>query len=210
MQIGSCILIYELGAIFHGSQYLESPILNVFYNIGPRMCKSRCIRTVGCNSFNFVKDLMYCELLNSTQSVIPVDREHYMYSNMSTWTIDQDACWPNPCLEDTCVIVYGGLPICIPFEKSEYIGCFSDDGDRHFKYAHKYFGNSMSLAACRTHCGAHGYRFAGLQYYAYCYCGNDWINSKYPKVSESECNTYCYGEPKRNCGGYRKNSIYIV
>ncbi|CAG2254234.1 unnamed protein product [Mytilus edulis] len=76
---------------------------------------------------------------------------------------DQDACWPNPCLEDTCVIVYGGLPICIPFEKSEYIGCFSDDGDRHFKYAHKYFGNSMSLAACRTHCGAHGYRFAGLQ-----------------------------------------------
>lgn len=87
MQIGNCILIYELGAIFHVGQYLESPILNVFYNIGPQMCKSRCIRTVGCNSFNFVKSLMYCELLNSTQSVIPVNKSHYMYSNMSTWTI---------------------------------------------------------------------------------------------------------------------------
>ncbi|CAC5405241.1 unnamed protein product [Mytilus coruscus] len=151
-----------IGDIFHIGNYLESPILKVFFNVGPRMCKLRCTRHAGCNAFNFVKSHLYCELLNTTQQAKVVDKEHYMYSEISTWTIESDACWPNYCsFGDTCVITNRDLPVCANIEKTEYIGCYKDDSDRHLKHEIKQNTENMSLAFCKQHCS--GYRFGGLQ-----------------------------------------------
>ncbi|VDI50894.1 Hypothetical predicted protein [Mytilus galloprovincialis] len=80
------------GGSFHSGQYLESQILKVFFNVGPRMCMLRCTRYAGCTALNFVKSHLYCELLNATQQATTIDKEHYMYSEMSTWAIVGSFC----------------------------------------------------------------------------------------------------------------------
>ncbi|VDI60397.1 Hypothetical predicted protein, partial [Mytilus galloprovincialis] len=81
-------MVYVLtGGIFQSGKYLDSQILKVFFNVGPRMCKLRCTRYAGCTAFNFVKSHLYCELLNATQQATAIDKEQYMYSEMLTWTI---------------------------------------------------------------------------------------------------------------------------
>ncbi|CAG2245295.1 unnamed protein product [Mytilus edulis] len=180
------------GGSFHSGQYLESQILRVFFNVGPRMCMSRCTRYAGCTALNFVKSHLYCELLNATQQAKTIDKEHYMYSKMSTWTIESDTCWPNPCsFGETCIITNKDLSVCVKIERADYLGCYKDDASRHLK--HKITSSvDMSLALC-----------------SYCLCGDVLIESKYPKILEEECISICYGEPARKCGGGFKNSIYL-
>ncbi|XP_063416472.1 uncharacterized protein LOC134698112 [Mytilus trossulus] len=149
------------GGVFNSGKHLESQILKVFYNVGPRMCMLRCTRYAGCTAFNFVKSHLYCELLNSTQQATPIDKEHYMYSEMSTWTIESDTCWPNPCsFGETCIITSKDLPVCVKLERADYLGCYKDDASRHLKHnmTSSYY---MSLALYKQHCS--GYRFCGMQ-----------------------------------------------
>ncbi|VDI19245.1 Hypothetical predicted protein [Mytilus galloprovincialis] len=195
------------GGSFHSGQYLESQILKLFFNLGPRMCMLRCTRYAGCTAINFVKSHLYCELLNTTQQAILVDKEHYMYSEMSTWMIESDTCWPNPCsFGETCIITNKDLPVCVKIEGSDYLGCYKDDASRHLN--HNITGSvHMSLAFCKQHCS--GYRFCGMQVGFYCLCGNVLIESKYPKLPEAECDFDCNGEPGRKCGAHWKNSIYL-
>ncbi|XP_076106152.1 uncharacterized protein LOC143074702 [Mytilus galloprovincialis] len=202
------ILYVLTGGTFHSGKYLDSKILKVFFNVGPRMCMLRCTRFAGCTAFNFVKSHLYCELLNRTQQATAVDKEHYMYSEMSTWTIESDTCWPNPCsFGETCVITNKDLPVCVKLETADYLGCYKDDTSRHLKHNQTKSGK-MSLAFCKQHCS--GYRFGGLQYGTYCLCGDVLIESKYPKVPETECSFDCSGEPARKCGAGYRNSIYLV
>ncbi|XP_071128240.1 xylosyltransferase oxt-like [Mytilus edulis] len=93
-------------------------------------------------------------------------------------------------------------------DKNGYIGCFQDDNSRHLKHRYQNLGNAITLAKCRENCK--GYKYAGLQYSVQCFCGNQLVNSKYPKKPDSECNTKCRGEPSRACGGTWRNSIYTV
>ena len=49
-----------------------------------------------------------------------------------------------------------------------------------------------------------GYRYAGLQWYGYCFAGN---TLGYAPAPESECNTPCTANPSEMCGGGWRNSI---
>ncbi|VDI56364.1 Hypothetical predicted protein [Mytilus galloprovincialis] len=89
-----------------------------------------------------------------------------------------------------------------------YIGCYKDDSSRLLKYKISNVGNSLTLAKGRKHCK--GYKYTGLQYGTYIFCGNILVNEKYPRVPESNCNMACAGEKNRMCGSADRNSIYLV
>ena len=41
-----------------------------------------------------------------------------------------------------------------------------------------------------------------------CYCGNSFAN--FGHVMTTGCNAPCNGDPQVNCGGFRKNAIYVI
>ena len=52
-----------------------------------------------------------------------------------------------------------------------------------------------------------GYRYAGLQYEAECYCGN----SGYDRYGVGDgCNHPCTGNSDQICGGDWRNSVYLI
>ena len=53
-----------------------------------------------------------------------------------------------------------------------------------------------------------GYRYAGLQFYQECYCGNSSFE-KFGKFN-SGCNLPCTGDNNQKCGGRERNSVYEI
>ncbi|KAB5558603.1 WSC domain-containing protein [Coniochaeta sp. 2T2.1] len=100
------------------------------------------------------------------------------------------------------------LPACTaPFRPFVYSGCFADntasgatlsfhsDADRY----------NMTVEGCMAECKGNGFRYAGLEYYGECYCGNS-VNG--PSVDESKCNYPCTGNKSEVCGGSNIISVY--
>ena len=51
-----------------------------------------------------------------------------------------------------------------------------------------------------------GYKYAGTQYWEWCYCGD-----KYDTLEEAtNCDAQCRGNPFTMCGGTWANSVYEV
>ncbi|MCJ1417082.1 hypothetical protein MMC32_003421 [Xylographa parallela] len=64
----------------------------------------------------------------------------------------------------------------------------------------------MTVELCTSSCKANGFRYAGLEYYGECFCG-DAVNGP-PAGSESDCSFACTGDKSEVCGGFDYVSIY--
>ena len=88
-------------------------------------------------------------------------------------------------------------------EAYTYIGCYRDSGNRDLK-GYSFSSNAMQIDDCAFMCKRKGFKYMGLQYSSYCFCGNDF--GKYGKADN--CNMPCNGNPNEICGGSWANSIY--
>jgi hypothetical protein len=94
------------------------------------------------------------------------------------------------------------------------VGCFPDNRDadpigtrgRDLDGA-AYKDPSMTLNKCLSFCSDQGFKFAGLQYGSWCFCGNSY--GRYT-VGGASCTTRCGGDPAQFCGGEWANNVWEI
>ncbi|KAG2002470.1 hypothetical protein CC2G_004661 [Coprinopsis cinerea AmutBmut pab1-1] len=89
----------------------------------------------------------------------------------------------------------------------ESLGCYSDgvNGQRTLGTGVTVTG-PLTLEKCTDACFNAGYRLAGAEYAAECFCGN-FINQGAP-VPDGQCNMPCAGNGSQLCGGPDRLNIY--
>jgi len=92
-----------------------------------------------------------------------------------------------------------------------YLGCFKDQGDPYGLSgrdlaAFGFGSDKMTPTLCMRECARRGFKYAGVQYSGYCFCGNSY--GKYGRATN--CNMRCNGNKSKICGGTWANSIYDV
>ena len=98
-------------------------------------------------------------------------------------------------------------PCTSPFAPWTYVGCYDDQIHDPSTLPFDTFGpfNNMTVELCISSCKGNGYRYAGLEYYGSCYCGNA---IQGPPANPSQCNTPCTGNTSETCGGANTLSIW--
>ncbi|KXJ95039.1 WSC domain-containing protein [Microdochium bolleyi] len=72
-----------------------------------------------------------------------------------------------------------------------------------------YANNNNTVENCVDFCQKKGFRFAGVEYSAECFCGNTIPKDRMPKQgSLGSCNMPCSGNKKQMCGGSGQIGIY--
>ncbi|KAK3375012.1 WSC domain-containing protein [Podospora didyma] len=99
------------------------------------------------------------------------------------------------------------LPPCLdPFQPFVYSGCFQDTGSPHaLTFRSNLDSQSMTIETCVAECKGNGYRYAGLEYYGVCFCGQTVSGTQ---LSEDKCNYPCTGNNTQTCGGSDIISVY--
>lgn len=99
------------------------------------------------------------------------------------------------------------LPPCIdPFRPFIYSGCYADTGNPHtLSLRSQLDQQDMTIEKCVSVCKGNGFRYAGLEHYGVCYCGNT-VNGQ--QLDEEQCNYPCTGNSSQICGGTDIISIY--
>lgn len=99
------------------------------------------------------------------------------------------------------------LPGCTaPFRPFVYSGCFADNtADATLSFHSDADRYNMTVEVCMAECKGNGFRYAGLEYYGECYCGNA-VNGL--SIDESQCNFPCTGNKSEVCGGGNIISVY--
>jgi len=99
-------------------------------------------------------------------------------------------------------------------QEAAYLGCFVDDGNRHFGAMVGSTGNAATNTYDGCHTACSGYAFMSLQYGGECFCSNEYPHGEMPYFQrpDSECNRMI--EPcslhSFNCGGTWRNAIYRI
>lgn len=95
---------------------------------------------------------------------------------------------------------------------SREVGCFPDNrkadplGTRGRDLDGAAFKDpSMTVKQCLSLCSGQGFKYAGLQSGAWCFCGNSYGRHK---AASASCTTKCAGDQKLICGGEWTNSIW--
>uniref|UniRef100_A0A1I8HTR8 WSC domain-containing protein n=1 Tax=Macrostomum lignano TaxID=282301 RepID=A0A1I8HTR8_9PLAT len=83
------------------------------------------------------------------------------------------------------------------------LGCFIDTGNRDLPF---HSAGTTDVNSCVKRCGNLGYKYAGLQAGAYCFCGKSY--GKHGKALDADCATPCSVNKKQICGGTWRNLIY--
>uniref|UniRef100_T1HTS4 WSC domain-containing protein n=1 Tax=Rhodnius prolixus TaxID=13249 RepID=T1HTS4_RHOPR len=94
------------------------------------------------------------------------------------------------------------------FVKSNYLGCYSDNGDNRLlngKYVT--FMKELSPEFCVGYCYRSGYRYAGVHNGTQCFCG-DSLNQGQSKLRDSDCDIKC-ANSRFNCGDYSEEDHLI-
>ncbi|KAM0278087.1 hypothetical protein ACHAQH_005379 [Verticillium albo-atrum] len=98
------------------------------------------------------------------------------------------------------------LPPCVdkfqPFVNS---GCYANPNGKSLTYRSSTSSREMTVEKCVAECKGNGYRYAGLEYYGVCYCGNT-VNGA--ELTEEECTFPCNGDKSQTCGGDKKLSVF--
>ncbi|XP_073991633.1 uncharacterized protein isoform X2 [Rhodnius prolixus] len=103
--------------------------------------------------------------------------------------------------------VYETSELLANFVESNYLGCYSDNGDnRLLNGKYDTFTKRLSPEFCVGFCYRNGYRFAGVHNGTQCFCG-DSLNQGQSKLRDSDCDIKC-ANSRFNCGGLRKNGVY--
>ncbi|AEA34567.1 WSC domain-containing protein [Hippea maritima] len=98
-----------------------------------------------------------------------------------------------------------------PNNNYTYLGCFKDQGDPfglrgRDLAAFGFRSDRMTPNLCMRECARRGYRYAGVQYSGYCFCGN-----RYARFGRAtNCNMRCTGDSNKICGGSWANDVYDV
>ncbi|CAH1785478.1 unnamed protein product, partial [Owenia fusiformis] len=109
-----------------------------------------------------------------------------------------------------CIVLFGMLGMYMVavesvLVESLFIGCYKDNPDNHPKNrdmpGHWRVSN---IGECIILCHTRGRKYAGLQYFWQCFCGNSY--GLYGEVDG--CTVKCDGCASQICGGYARNSIY--
>ncbi len=88
---------------------------------------------------------------------------------------------------------------------TSYLGCFKDSNNRDLS-GFTFNSDQMTTKLCLDTCRQKGFKYAGLEYSRYCFCGNS-----YGKLGKANnCNMPCSGAQKEICGGGWANSVYRV
>lgn len=95
------------------------------------------------------------------------------------------------------------LVVVNPSNGAGYLGCYTDTSARALPV--QLPGTTNTIESCKQAAYNAGYKYAGLQYYGYCFAGN---SLGYAQVADSECNTTCTASSAQICGGAWRNSIY--
>ncbi|XP_046336340.2 putative fungistatic metabolite [Haliotis rufescens] len=74
----------------------------------------------------------------------------------------------------------------------KYMGCYLDDAKRMIG-ATWVTRNDMTHGWCLNYCRKGRHKYAALQYFSYCFCGDSINIERYPKKPESDCNQPCRG-----------------
>jgi hypothetical protein len=98
-------------------------------------------------------------------------------------------------------------PCTSPFTPWNYVGCYNDQIHDPSTLPFDTFGpfGNMTVELCISSCKGNGYRYAGLEYYGSCFCG-DAIQG--PRADPSQCNAPCTGNTSETCGGANTLSIW--
>lgn len=98
------------------------------------------------------------------------------------------------------------LPPCIsPFKPFVYSGCFQDGSSPTLSFRSDMDTNSATVEGCMAECKGNGFRYAGLEYYGVCFCGNSVDGGQ---LADSQCTFPCNGNKSEVCGGDNKLSVY--
>ncbi|CAG2195253.1 unnamed protein product [Mytilus edulis] len=98
-------------------KYMDFSPLIIFDKVGPKQCIKYCMLYNGCNAVNFNRNDLYCELLNliNVNSQL-LDITGIYFTEITEWTQDPHACWPNPCTGQTkCEAAYFNQYICVTY-----------------------------------------------------------------------------------------------
>ncbi|MCJ1478920.1 hypothetical protein MMC13_007604 [Lambiella insularis] len=107
---------------------------------------------------------------------------------------------------------YDAQPPCTyPFTPFVYSGCYVDPSSPIQNRALDYSPTgqnqaNMTVEWCTASCKANGFRYAGLEYYGECFCG-DAVNGP-AAGAESDCSYACTGNNQEVCGGFDYVSVY--
>jgi hypothetical protein len=98
-------------------------------------------------------------------------------------------------------------PCTSPFTPWTYVGCYDDSVHNPSTLPFDTFGpfNNMTVELCISSCKGNGYRYAGLEYYGSCFCG-DAIQGTLD--DPSLCDTPCTGNTSETCGGANALSVW--
>uniref|UniRef100_A0A1I8G6Q0 WSC domain-containing protein n=1 Tax=Macrostomum lignano TaxID=282301 RepID=A0A1I8G6Q0_9PLAT len=102
------------------------------------------------------------------------------------------------------------------------LGCFVDTGDRDINGLNGWSTigpysvtwnsggtvelSSMTLQLCSEICAYGKFRYFGVQYSSFCFCGNSY--GRHGKAADSDCNMACAGNSAQMCGAWGRNSVY--
>ncbi|XP_063417728.1 kremen protein 2-like [Mytilus trossulus] len=93
---------------------------------------------------------------------------------------------------------------------ADYIGCFVENGMFPYTYGDRHF-ESLTIDFCLLGCADDGFKYAGMMSRQWCQCDNDlYSDTTGSKVSDSECDTPCYGNGSQMWGGDFMLSIYRI
>lgn len=86
------------------------------------------------------------------------------------------------------------------------LGCYSDGGPRTLTHGMA-MANPTTIEECTSACFKAGYRFAGTEFAAECYCDTTISNGGAP-TPISDCNMPCNGNSSQYCGGPNRLTLY--
>ncbi|WWD21023.1 hypothetical protein CI109_105504 [Kwoniella shandongensis] len=69
--------------------------------------------------------------------------------------------------------------------------------------------SDLTIDSCLNFCGSQGYTYAGMEYGAECYCGNELVNGSGEDQLSTQCKTPCAGDATQNCGGPNAISLWV-
>jgi hypothetical protein len=98
------------------------------------------------------------------------------------------------------------LPPCLSsFKPFVYSGCFQDGSPNTLSFRSDADAQNMTVQGCMAECKGNGFRYAGLEYYGVCFCGNSVSGAQ---LDESKCSFPCSGNKSEVCGGDNTLSVY--
>ncbi|KAF2458759.1 WSC domain-containing protein, partial [Lineolata rhizophorae] len=91
----------------------------------------------------------------------------------------------------------------------EYVSCWTDSvGARTLNGATYASGDAMTASSCASFCGSRGFKYAGTEYAAECWCGNALAADSDAAPSEADCDMACSGDATQPCGGSNRLTLF--